>query len=107
MDIGRFYYLLQFWPLVTQVYVPTKIKAKPGEQPNKREDAGFALAIPDITDLALFVDEFPEMMRRRNDKAGGFYPEQCRIDIPAEAAHETLVPAAERNRIPYRRAGAD
>ena len=59
-DRARFQFLLHFWPYAAQVYVPATHNNE-----GERTFVGFALAIPDVANLELFCEEFPQVLRAR------------------------------------------
>jgi CRISPR-associated protein Cmx8 len=53
-------FLLNFWPYVSQPYIPCRF-----DTDGKREDWGYTVAIPDVQDLEAFVEQFPDILERR------------------------------------------
>lgn len=89
-------FLLNFWPVVSQPYIPCKFK------PNgDREDWGYAVAIPDILNLELFVESFDDILGNRSDAKYGYRPAEAMVELPEESALESLRQIQERiNHIP-------
>lgn len=85
-DRERFQALLHFWPYAARIYVPA-IENADGE----RDFAGFAIAVPDVGDLATFVKEWVRSLRERDPALAGYRPREAVIDIPAEAGVDLLV----------------
>lgn len=81
MDRARYQFLLHFWPLAAQLYVPATLNNE-----GKREFAGFAVAIPDVADLELFCEEYPPLLKQRGDKKNGYRPAESVVDFPLESA---------------------
>lgn len=85
-------FLLQFWQLVTPIYVPRTLDVK-----NRRmTDQGYLLAIPEVSDLEEFLDNIEAFWRSRTDKVAGYRPEQAVIDVPQEGGLEFLYDLAHR-----------
>lgn len=80
-DRVRFRFLLHFWPFAAGIYVPEIV-----DHENKREFAGYALAFPDIANLAVWCDEMRHVLEGRNAKAAGYLPADAVVDLPAESA---------------------
>ena len=77
--------LLHFWPLTVLVLVPQVIDAD-GES----EFRGYALAIPEVSHLEYFCDDYPELLRALPKEVRGFRPAGAVIDLPDQAALELL-----------------
>lgn len=80
--------LLHFWPLVTPVFVPQMIDIK-----NKRRtDQGYLLAIPEVADLAYFVEEVRGYWQSLSPEVFGYShrPATSLIDVPEEAGLKFL-----------------
>ena len=73
--------LLHFWPLTALVYVPDVVHAD-GES----EFVGYVLAIPEVADLAAFVEQFPKMLVGLGKDSNRFRPAEAVIDLPAQGA---------------------
>jgi CRISPR-associated protein Cmx8 len=79
-------FLLHFWQLVSPLFSPRKIDIK-----NRRmTDQGYLLAIPEVSDLAEFVDDIERFWKSRTAKVSGYRPEQALIDVPQEGGLEFL-----------------
>lgn len=90
-DYARFQFLLHFWPFVAQVYVPQIV-----DNDDKPAHHGYAIAVPDVADLAAFVENLPIALRQRDGEKRGFRPAQSLIDLPEEAALATFLHLAQR-----------
>ncbi len=84
-DLAKYQLLLHFWPFVAQIYVPQTV-----DNDGKRNHRGYAIAVPDVSDLEAFVEELPEALAQRfsgeESKILGYRPKGCLIDLSAEAA---------------------
>jgi CRISPR-associated protein Cmx8 len=84
-------FLLNFWPVVSQPYIPCKFK------PNgDREDWGYAVAIPDVLNLELFVESFDDILGLRSNAKYGYRPAEAMVELPEESALESLRQIQER-----------
>jgi CRISPR-associated protein Cmx8 len=90
-DRAKHQFLLNFWPYVAQIYVPRIVNNEGEIKPN-----GFAIAIPDVSDLAWFCEEFPNVLRNRGSELAGYLPRDCMVDLPIEGALDTLRVLRER-----------
>jgi CRISPR-associated protein Cmx8 len=90
-DRARFQFLLHFWPYAAQVYVPA-VHNNEGE----RAFVGFALAIPDVANLELFCEEFPQVLRVRGVESAGYRPREGVVDLAIESALDMLKRLRER-----------
>ena len=79
-DIVRLRFLLHFWPFAVAIYVPAKV-GRDGD----REFEGFALAMPDVTDLEAFVFAWRRLARERSPAPSGFRPRDAIVDVAGEA----------------------
>ncbi len=79
-DRQRFQMLLDFWPYAARVYVPAVENAE-----GKRDFVGFAIAVPDVADLEVFVKEWLRSLGERDGSLLGYLPRDAVIDVPAEA----------------------
>lgn len=101
-DTNAQQFLLNFWPYVSQPYIPCRFKVddkkKVGYQV-KREDWGYAVAIPDVQDLEAFVATFPDLLERRPQNPPeykGYRPVGALVELPEEAALDSLRLIQER-----------
>ncbi len=78
-DVERFRFLLHFWPFVAGLYVPATL-----DREGKRDFRGFALAMPDISDLEAFVEDWPRVTRGRSAEPSGYRPRDAVIDVAGE-----------------------
>ncbi|MCA9702215.1 MAG: type I-MYXAN CRISPR-associated protein Cmx8, partial [Myxococcales bacterium] len=90
-DRARFQFLLHFWPFVAQIYVPQTI-----DHDGKSNNHGFAIAVPDVADLALFVEELPEALNGRSETIRGYRPADSLVDLSQEAALALFVQIKQR-----------
>jgi CRISPR-associated protein Cmx8 len=90
-DKARDQFLLNFWPYVAQIYVPRIVNNKGEIRSN-----GFALAIPDVSDLAWFCEELPNVLRNRGVEVAGYRPRDCIVDLSIEGALDILSRLRER-----------
>ncbi|MCI0559332.1 MAG: type I-MYXAN CRISPR-associated protein Cmx8, partial [Nitrososphaera sp.] len=84
-------FLLHFWPLTVQVFIPQVIKRdKKGQF--RQEEKGYVLAIPEVTDLKEFCDVFPLSLAALDPQTRGYRtrPRASLIDLPAEGGLEFL-----------------
>jgi CRISPR-associated protein Cmx8 len=77
--------LLHFWPLTTLVFVPEEVKPD-----GETRFVGFALAIPEVSHLVHFCEEYPEMLHELNPAPRGYRPAEAVIDLPEQGALEFL-----------------
>ena len=87
-DQGRNQFLLHFWPLTLSIYVPQEVNPKDG----KRTFIGFAVAVPDVSDLELFCDIYPALCKERwtDSEMNGYRPKASIVDIAPESALDTM-----------------
>ena len=78
-------FLLHFWPLTIQIFVPEIIDIK-----GKNENKGYVLAIPEISNLEEFCEVFPSSLANLCPKLRGFLPAASIISIPEEGGLEFL-----------------
>ncbi len=90
-DRARGQFLLNFWPYVAQIYVPRIVNNKGEIKSN-----GFALAIPDVSDLAWFCEELPKVLRNRGVELAGYRPRDCVVDLSIEGALDILSRLGDR-----------
>jgi CRISPR-associated protein Cmx8 len=77
--------LLHFWPLTTLVFVPQEVKPD-----GEAKFAGYALAIPEVSHLVHFCDEYPEMLHELSPAPRAYRPAEAVIDLPEQGALEFL-----------------
>lgn len=82
--------LLHFWPLTVLIFVPQVI-----ESDGDSDFVGYSLAIPEVSDLEAFCDEYPELLARLSPDRHGYRPAGAVIDLPAQSALEFLEHLAE------------
>lgn len=94
-DRAHSQFLLHFWPFVAQVYVPSVIDPNK----NQRNFVGYAIAVPDVAQLAAFCEELPEVLQHhRGSDMSGYRPRDCIIDVAAESALDLSRRLADRLR---------
>ena len=87
-DTNAQQFLLNFWCYVSQPYVPCRF-----DSDGKREDWGYAVAIPDVQDLENFIDGFAEFLERRlpnPPQYKGYRPLGALVELPEEAGLDSL-----------------
>ena len=92
-DRGDHAVLLHFWPLTVTVFVPWTLDVDAANPSQTREEAvGFSIAVPEVADLEAFCDIYPAALRALSDQpqARGYRPRAACLDLPAQAALETL-----------------
>lgn len=84
-DRSRYQFLLHFWPLVAQIYVPRVWNEKQG----RFDFLGYAIAIPDVARLQRFTRAWHQAMQagRTADKIA-YRPKQAVIELSVEGALE-------------------
>lgn len=80
-DRARFQFLLHFWLFAAQIYIPAVINNE-----GKRDFVGYALAIPDVSDLEGFCDELPFVLSDRSPEISGYRPRDAIVDLAIESA---------------------
>ena len=78
-NIAHCRFLLHFWPFVAAIYVPALLK-----RDGDRDFTGYALAIPEVSDLEAFVDGWPQVGRGRGGELSGYYPRDAVVDVAGE-----------------------
>jgi len=92
--------LLHFWPLSILTFVPMSIDAD-----GDSDFSGFALAIPEVSDLNGFLFDFTRTLENLNQGlnakqiAVGYRPRRAVIDLPAESAMVEVVPIIRTTRL--------
>jgi CRISPR-associated protein Cmx8 len=90
-DRARFQFLLHFWTFVAQVYVPATLAYDSKTKQVKSKFIGYALAIPDVSNLEVFCDELPSMLQNnRSVEMAGYRPRDSVIDLAAEGALDLM-----------------
>lgn len=79
-DRARFYFLLSFWSYVAQIYLPIQVDVK-----DKVKLNGYAIAIPDVHNLATFCQHFPTILQQRNTKEQWGKPHGALVQHPIES----------------------
>ena len=78
-------FLLHFWPLTVQVFVPEAI-----DRDGNGKFKGYVIAIPEVSDLKEFCDVFPQSLGALDPQLRGYRPKASIIDLPAEGGLEFL-----------------
>jgi len=82
--------LLHFWPLAVMVFVPVFIdgdgESHIGRRSKKNSDPHYCIAVPEVSNLTRFVEDFPKMLQQLGTEKAAFRPRESLIDIPAEGA---------------------
>jgi CRISPR-associated protein Cmx8 len=79
-DVARMRVLLHFWPFVIPIYVPAVV-----DRDGSRDFVGYALPVPDITDLEAFVSDWSKVARERGTEPSGYRPRDAVVELAAEA----------------------
>jgi len=82
--------LLHFWTLVVLVYVPNVVEAD-----GSSDFVGYTLAVPEVSDLVDFVEEYPKILSGFKSTVRGYRPAEAVIDIAAEGGLSFLNHLAE------------
>lgn len=90
-DQARFQFLLHFWLFAAQIYIPAVINNE-----GKRDFVGYALAIPDVSDLEGFCDELPFVLSDRSSEKSGYRPRDAIVDLAIEGALDLLRRLSDR-----------
>ena len=77
--------LLHFWPLTVRIFVPQTV-----DNDGETHFVGYSLAIPEVADLEVFCDDFPEILHELDDEPRGYRPAGAIIDIPEQSALEFM-----------------
>lgn len=90
-DRARFQFLLHFWTFVAQVYVPATQAYDNKTKQTKSKFIGYAIAIPDVSNLEVFCDELPSVLKNnRGVEMAGYRPRDSVIDLAAEGALDLM-----------------
>ena len=84
-DRARFQLLLHFWLFAAQIYVPAIV-----DNEGKREFVGYALAIPDVSELKSFCSALKDVLRERSSEMSGYRPRECIVDLAVESALDVM-----------------
>ena len=90
-DRARHQFLLHFWVFAASIYVPAVINNE-----GKRDFVGYVIAIPDISQLKTFCDEFLEVLKERGNKVTGYRPRNAVIDLAVEGALDLIARLRDR-----------
>lgn len=90
-DYAKDSFLLHFWPLVAQTYVPQIIGIEKGTSLLKRKADGYAIAIPDVAHLTNFCDDFIALLDDRSPQRAGYLPATSVIEAPVESALDLML----------------
>ncbi|MBD2093516.1 type I-MYXAN CRISPR-associated protein Cmx8 [Microcoleus sp. FACHB-1515] len=93
-DIERFHFLLRFWLYSATIYIPQKTKFEKNKEDKrffeKSEFFGYAIAVPDVTSLKLFCEEFPQILKDRGIESFRSRPRDAIVDLAIESALDTM-----------------
>ncbi len=92
-------FLLHFWPIVSLIFIPRSFsveRSKDRATSIKWDDYGFALAVPEISHLQLFIDDIMDILQQLEVKTVGNRPAQAFIDLTVESGLEYLYHLAQR-----------
>lgn len=82
-DRSRYQFLLHFWPLLAQIYVPRVWNEKQG----RFDFLGYAIAIPDVAQLHMFTRAWQQaMLNGRTAEKIAYRPKQAVVDLSVEGA---------------------
>ena len=84
-DVAKYQFLLNFWSYVARIYLPLRIDTK-----GKAKLHGYAIAIPDVRNLAAFCQHFPSILRQRNTKELWDKPRSAIVHNLEEAGLDSL-----------------
>ncbi len=84
-DLARFKFLLNFWSYVAQIYLPIQVNVK-----DEVKLHGYAIAIPDVRNLAAYCQNFPSILRQRDTQELWGKPRSAIIRHPIEARLHSL-----------------
>jgi CRISPR-associated protein Cmx8 len=90
-DRARYQFLLHFWVFAASIYVPAVINNE-----GKRDFVGYAITIPDISQLKTFCNEFLEVLKERGNKVTGYLPRNAVIDLAVEGALDLIARLRDR-----------
>ncbi len=80
--------LLHFWPMTCMVYVPRFVDGDGHSHIGRRDkddkSKHFCLAIPDVSDLLGFLDDYPKVLAGLSTETAIYRPKESLIDIAAE-----------------------
>jgi len=85
-DLTRYQFLLHFAPFVFQIYRPSKINSD-----GKPDFDSYAIVVPDIADLKRFCQEFPQLLKQRDNAKAGYLPKEAVIDLVEEGALDVFL----------------
>ncbi|HLN30230.1 MAG TPA: type I-MYXAN CRISPR-associated protein Cmx8 [Gemmataceae bacterium] len=77
--------LLHFWPLTVLIFVPQRI-----DNDGKSEFAGYTLAIPEVSHLENFCNDYVDLLHNLSTEIRGYRPTEAIIDLPDQAALEFM-----------------
>jgi len=85
-DLSKYQFLLHFAAFVFQVYRPSKINSD-----GKSEFDSYTIVVPDIADLKRFCQEFPQLLKQRDNSKAGYLPREAVIDLVEEGALDVFL----------------
>lgn len=80
--------LLHFWPVVMGVAEARRLQFKDGQE--TEEGDGFVLAVPDVSDIEWFVEDFERAAGQLDPRPHGYRPAAGVVALPQESALEYL-----------------
>jgi CRISPR-associated protein Cmx8 len=99
-DRARFKLLLHFWPFVAQIYVPIILSYDNKTKKTKPESRGYAITIPDVSNLVDFCAGLPTVLQRERRPDAHHYfrslPDESVIDSAAEGALDLMSKLSQR-----------
>jgi CRISPR-associated protein Cmx8 len=84
-DKVKYQFLLHFWTYIAQIYVPQLV-----DRDGKHTYDGFCIAVPDVSSLKSFCEDFDLVLQQRRNDPTKFRPREFVISIPAEAGLDAL-----------------
>ena len=85
-DLARYQFLLHFAPFIFQIYRPSTIN-----KDGNREFSSYAIVVPDIANLERFTEEFPQLLKQRDNAKSGYLPREAVIDLVKEGALDVFI----------------
>jgi CRISPR-associated protein Cmx8 len=99
-DKLRFQFLLHFWFYTAFIYIPQITKLEKDKQQKKYVEKsnffGYSIAIPDVSSLRFFCDDFKDILRNRGVEPIAYRPRDVVVDLAIESALDALKKLKER-----------
>ena len=86
-------FLLQFWPIVSLIYVPRTMEIERNKEQGlrvSRSEAGFVLSIPEPAELDWFREDVRAVLKRLEPEKRGIRPRAALIDVHEEGGLDHL-----------------